>query len=53
MLRKLAIESVFATILVFAVMGIFVLIPLNFSALQPLENAIGAIDAIVAAQADG
>jgi len=44
MLQKLAIESVFATALVFAVMGLFSLIPLNFSALQPLENAIEGFD---------
>ena len=46
MFKKLAIESVFATILVFIVMGIIALIPINISALQPLENAIEGFDMI-------
>jgi CHASE2 domain-containing sensor protein len=44
MLRKLLLESFLATILVFGVMGVFVALPLNLDALQPIESAISNFD---------
>ncbi len=44
MLRKLLLESALATMLVFGVMGVFVALPLNLEALQPLESAISNFD---------
>ena len=44
MFKKLAIESGIATLIVFLAMWLLSLIPLNLSALQPLENAIKDID---------
>ena len=44
MLKRLAIESGIATVVVFLAMWLISLIPVNLSALQPLEQAINAID---------
>jgi CHASE2 domain-containing sensor protein len=44
--KKLFFEAFLATILVFAIMGLLSLIPLNFSAFKPLDDALEGFDMI-------
>jgi CHASE2 domain-containing sensor protein len=46
MIKRLLLEAVFATLVVFGVMGLFAIIPLNIAALQPLDAAVKDFDMV-------